>query len=220
MRIDLPSGTPAELIGPPVASPARGVVIAPDIMGLRPLFSDLAGRLAREHEWAVCVVEPFPGRESLPLPERMTAMAGVVDEEQVRDLVDAADALALDPVGIIGFCMGGMYAMKAATTGRFDRVASFYGMVRVPPAWRGPRQRDAVEGLRADRSAAERVLLLTGTEDPYVPAEHAAELEAAGGTVVTYPGAEHGFAHDDSRPTHRPEDAADCWNRTAEWLKT
>jgi carboxymethylenebutenolidase len=219
MRIDLPSGTPAELVRPPVASPARGVVLATDIMGLRPLFVDMATRLANEHGWAVCAVEPFPGRETLPLPDRLQSMAGLVDQEQVGDLVAAADALEVGPVGIIGFCMGGMYAMKAATTGRFDRVVSFYGMVRVPGDWRGPNQRDAIEGLRADRSAAERVLLLTGTADPFVPAEHADELEAAGAAVVRYPDADHGFVHDPSRPTHRPADAEDCWRRTVEWLK-
>jgi dienelactone hydrolase len=219
MRIDLPSGTPAELIRPPVASPARGVVLATDIMGLRPLFADVASRLAKEHEWAVCVVEPFPGRETLPLADRLSSMAGLVDHEQVRDLVAAADVLEIEPVGIIGFCMGGMYAMKAATTGRFDRVVSFYGMVRVPDDWRGPNQHDAIEGLLADRSSAERVLLLTGTADPFVTAEHADELEAAGAAVVRYPGADHGFVHDASRPTHRPVDAEDCWRRTAEWLK-
>ena len=44
MRIELSSGTPAELVVPP--APTRGVVLAPDIMGLRPLFDDLAARLA------------------------------------------------------------------------------------------------------------------------------------------------------------------------------
>ena len=37
MRITLPSGTPAEVARPP-GPPARGVVVIPDIMGLRPLF--------------------------------------------------------------------------------------------------------------------------------------------------------------------------------------
>jgi len=40
MRITLPSGTPAE-IDTSAANPKMGLVIAPDIFGLRPLFADL-----------------------------------------------------------------------------------------------------------------------------------------------------------------------------------
>ena len=53
MRIDLPSGTPAELALPD-GTPRRGVAMAPDMGGLRPLFDDLCARLAADHGWAVC----------------------------------------------------------------------------------------------------------------------------------------------------------------------
>ena len=46
-----------------------------------------------------------------------------------------ADATGCERVGLIGFCMGGMYALKAAGLGRFARVVSFYGMIRVPRRW-------------------------------------------------------------------------------------
>jgi carboxymethylenebutenolidase len=59
VRIALPSGTPAEL-AMPAGAPTRGLVLAPDIAGLRPLFDDLCAQLASEHGWAVCAPEPFP----------------------------------------------------------------------------------------------------------------------------------------------------------------
>ena len=62
MRISLPSGTPAELAVPDT-EPTRGLVLAPDIGGLRPLFEEMCARLAAEHAWAVCAPEPFPGRD-------------------------------------------------------------------------------------------------------------------------------------------------------------
>jgi dienelactone hydrolase len=37
-------------------------------------------------------------------------------------------------------------------------------------------------------------------------------------TVAFYPQAEHGFAHDASRPTHRPDDARDAFERAKNWL--
>ena len=45
MRIELPSGTPAELARPE-GDASRGLVLVPDIGGLRPLFDDLCARLA------------------------------------------------------------------------------------------------------------------------------------------------------------------------------
>jgi carboxymethylenebutenolidase len=198
--------------------PSRGVVIVPDIMGLRPLFDDMAARLADEYDWAVAAVEPFPGREAMSIEERMGAMAGLDDDRQVADLVAAAHLLDLDRIAIIGFCMGGMYAMKAAASGRFDRAAAFYGMIRVPDAWRGAQQRDAIDVLADAPGSAERILAIIGTADPYTPEGDVDDLIAAGATVVRYEGAEHGFVHDASRPSHRAPDAADAWRRTAEWF--
>ena len=192
------------------------MVVVPDIMGLRPLFDDLAARLADDYGWAVVIVEPFPGRETMRLEERMAAMAGLDDDRQLADLVAAADVLDIDPVGILGFCMGGMYTMKAAATGRFDRAAPFYGMIRVPEAWRGPKQRDALDVLADAPGSAERILAIIGTADPYTPERDVDDLAAAGATVVRYEGAEHGFVHDASRPSHRSADAADAWRRVTE----
>ena len=193
-------------------------MVVPDIMGLRPLFDDMVAHLADTYGWAVAAVEPFPGRESMTLEERMPAMAGLDDDRQLADIVAAAELLAIEPIGVLGFCMGGMYTMKAAATGRFDRAASFYGMIRVPEAWRGPAQRDAIDLLAASPGSAARVLAIIGTADPYTPVPDVDDLEAAGATVVRYEGAAHGFVHDASRPAHRPDDAADAWRRVAAWF--
>jgi carboxymethylenebutenolidase len=216
VRTNLPSGTSVEIAA--TDNPARGVVIVPDIMGLRPLFDDMVARLAAEHDWAIAAVEPFPGRESMSLDDRMGAMSGLEDDRQVADLLAAARLLDIDRVAILGFCMGGMYTMKAAATGRFDRAAPFYGMIRVPEAWRGPAQRDPIDVLEAAPGSAERVLAIVGTADPYTPPNDVDDLEGAGATVVRYEGAEHGFVHDASRPAHRADDAADAWRRVVDWF--
>jgi carboxymethylenebutenolidase len=216
MRIELPSGTAAELARPE-GEPQRGVVLLPDIMGLRPLFDDLAARLAAEHGWAVIEPEPFPGREEVALDERLATMGTFDHARHAADAVAAADALGVAPVAVTGFCMGGMGTLRAAATGRFDRAAAFYGMIRLPSAWAGGR--DAIDELLAHPGSAARVLAIVGTADPYTPPEHVAELEAAGATVVRYEGAEHGFVHDASRPTHRADDAADAWRRVLTFLQ-
>ena len=221
MRLILPSGTPAELALPD-GPPSRGLVLVPDVMGLRPLFDDLCRRLAGEHGWAVCAVELFPGREHISLQERFEAMSTVMDEDRLGDLTAAADLLAsrtaVDRVAVLGFCMGAMYSLKAAGTGRFDRAVAFYGMIRVPVDWRGPGQGEPLDWLATPSETS--VLAIVGGRDTFTPAEDVAALQAIGDRVevVSYDEAEHGFAHDPARPTHRRHDTADAWKRVAAFL--
>ena len=212
MRITLPSGTPAELARPSSgAEPSRGVVLIPDIGGLRPLFYDLAQRLADENAWAVCAFELWPGREGLPLGEKLAAGGTLADERVLGDAAAAADATGLDAVGVTGFCIGGHFTLKAAGSGRFVAAAAFYGMVRVPDQWRSDTLGEPLDALA--RPDACPTLLIAGTADPWLPADDVAAAEAAGVEVARYEGADHGFVHDPSRPAHRPDDAADAWRR-------
>lgn len=216
MRDVLPSGTPIEVVRPPT-EPTAGLVVIPDIGGLRPLFDDHVARLSSENGWAVAAVEPFPGREHLTLEERLAERVGALSDRLLADAVAAADLLAAKPVGLIGFCMGGMYAMLGAETGRFARSVAFYGMIRVPDQWYVEGQRHPLDAV-ADPAACP-VLAIIGTADPWTPPEDVAALEAAGVEVVRYDGAEHGFAHDPARPAHRGADAADAWRRALEFLR-
>lgn len=215
MRITLPSGTPAEIVEHP--TPKMGLVIAPDIFGLRPLFDDLVARLSREWEMSVCAVEPFPGRDLGPDVEaRFAAVPELRDEDNLRDLLEAADALGTPTVGLMGFCMGGMYCFKAAKVERFARIASFYGMIALPETWRGPGHDEPLRIMLT--GYPEQVLAIIGGRDHYTPVADVDQLRSTGARVVVYPDAEHGFAHDASRPAHRSEDAADAFARTKEWL--
>ena len=62
MRITLPSGTPAELARPSSARAGRrGLVLIPDICGLRPLFDDLAQHAGRREHLGRVHVRPVAG---------------------------------------------------------------------------------------------------------------------------------------------------------------
>src|SRR5690348_5371802 len=117
MRITLPSGTPAELARPDGGEPTRGLVLIPDIGGLRPLFDEHCARLAREHGLVVCAPEPFPDFEDRPLDWRLEHAGEIPDARRLGDIVAAADATGCQDVGVLGFCMGGMFTLKAAGTG-------------------------------------------------------------------------------------------------------
>ncbi|MEM7275745.1 MAG: dienelactone hydrolase family protein [Actinomycetota bacterium] len=212
MEIELASGTPADLH--PVVGAKRGLVIAPDLMGRRKLFDDMAARMSAANSWNVIVVEPFRNRtfDGTGTAERHAVVPELDDDDVVGDLVDAANRLEVDPVALVGFCMGGMYAYKASASHRFDRLVSFYGMIRLPEKWKGPGQREPLQLIQHAESPSS-ILSIVGTEDPYTPAEDVTALVETGVEVVRYEGAEHGFVHDPARPSHRPDDAADAWAR-------
>lgn len=215
MRDVLPSGTAVEIARPP-AAPGRGLVVIPDIMGLRPLFDEQVARLSREHGWAVAAPEPWPGREQLTLEERLGLVGTIRDADLLADVGAAADLLGVGPVAVLGFCMGGMYALKAAGLGRFDRAVAFYGMIRVPEAWRAAAQGEPLDALA--RAGSTKVMAIIGECDIWTPADDVAALERTGATVVRYADAEHGFVHDPTRPAHRATDAADAWRRVIDFL--
>ncbi|HYV60938.1 MAG TPA: dienelactone hydrolase family protein, partial [Acidimicrobiia bacterium] len=155
---------------------------------------------------------------------RMAHMKEMDDDVQLGDLAAAAEFLratdGVERVSIVGFCMGGMYTLKAAASGVFANAAPFYGMIRVPDDWRGPVQRDALD-TAADVCPT---IAIFGGNDPYTPSADIDALRVAWRDrddceIVVYPDAEHGFVHGIERPAHRPDDAADAWKRVLAFLR-
>ena len=220
MRIALPSGTPAELVDPsgdPAAGqPPWGLVLVPDIMGLRPLMDTHIRTLSEALGWPVCGVELWPGREHLSLDERLASVSGLDDADVLGDLAAAGDATRAASVAVLGFCMGGMYALKAAGSGRFGRAVAFYGMIRLPEGWVGPGQGEPLAALAGGHCPT---LAIIGGADTFTPPGDVAALAETGVSVVEYPEAEHGFVHDPDRPAHRVDDAADAWRRALDFLR-
>ncbi|HEV3450593.1 MAG TPA: dienelactone hydrolase family protein [Acidimicrobiia bacterium] len=208
---------------PDDGEPSAGLVLHPDLLGVRPLFDDLCRRVAT-HGYAVCCPEPFARapaatRDAGTAEPRLAWLPHLDDDQQLADLTVAGDALAVAEVSVLGFCMGGMQTLKAAATGRFRRAVPFYGMIRVPAEWRGP-------GLHEPLDTAAAVcptLAVFGGSDPFTPPADIEALRAAWRgrddcEVVVFPDAEHGFVHDPARPAHRPDDAADAWRRALRFL--
>ena len=218
MEVELTSGTLADLH--PTVGAKRGVVIVPDLLGRRRLFDELAASLAANYTWHTIVVDLYREHDfdSDSIDDRHQAISQLDDDDVVGDLVDAANRLEVEPVGIIGFDLGGMYVYKAAASLRFDRLVSFYGIVRLPSQWRGPYQREPLDLLShvEDRSS---ILAIVGTEDVYVPSIDVEDLIANGVRVSRFPGARHGFVHDAAASEHRSKDAADAWTQVLGHLR-
>jgi carboxymethylenebutenolidase len=210
----------------PDGMPVAGLVLHPDMGGLRPLFEDMARRLAT-HGLAVCVFEQFaaqPEDVRSSVESRMAHVKDLDDGAQMEMLDAAANLLVVEDdvsrVSVLGFCMGGHYVFKAASLDRFDAAVAFYGMLRTPDGWRG--QGHGIEPLDV---AADMVptLAIFGADDSWTPAADIDALRAAWSgrddcEIIIVEGAEHGFVHAPERDVHRPDDAARLWDRALAWV--
>lgn len=211
----------------PLGVALGGLVVVPDLRGLRPLYEEMCRRLAT-HGLAVCAIEQFSRLEAaagkpMDRDERMERARDLYDDVIAEDVAEAADHLCaadhVAGVSVLGFCMGGAYAIKAAASGRFERAVAFYGILRTPEGWQGGGQHDSL----ASAPGAAPTLAIFGDADPWVPPDDVEALRVAWAglpahKVVVYRGADHSFAHDPDVPAHRPDDARDAWHRALAFL--
>ncbi|MGA0605675.1 dienelactone hydrolase family protein [Phenylobacterium sp. VNQ135] len=138
----------AAFFHPAGKGPWPGVLVWPDIGGLRPVFRDMGRRLAAQG-YAVLVVNPFyrsakqaetqklnfgdpEGRKAL-MGYRAALIEGENPFEDAKAYVAFLDAQPQvnkkKPVGVQGYCMGGPLSFQTAgaVPGRIGAVASFHG---------------------------------------------------------------------------------------------
>ncbi len=187
-RITLDSSrgaVPAVLVTPEGAGPHPGVVVIHDITGFQPDTERHCHKLAAAGYAAIapdlmagvrCVVSTLVSM----VTERGPALDAI--QAARTALADREDVHA-DRIGVIGFCMGGGFALLAAADGAFAVAAPFYGTV--------PRSAARLRGICP-------TLAQFGAED--IPFRHHAarlsrHLEALGvpHEVIMRPGVGHAF---------------------------
>jgi len=208
-----------------------GVVLIPDVWGLSDHYRILAERLAAQG-FAVLAIDPYrkTGRGEFADPAGALAWIRTLSDPLVLETVqEAIDGLARHPaakerkIGVTGFCMGGQYALLAASLCRgLSACAPFYGMVRydsgLDPSRKPRAPLDALATLTCP------VLGFYGEEDPIIPLADVdalrARLAASGQTweIRLYPGAGHAFMNETRPQMYRPEAAADAWSRLVPFL--
>src|SRR5438093_12567717 len=125
----------------PATGTAPGVLVWPDIFGLRPPFRQMGKRLA-EAGYAVLVVNPFyrvkkaptaeagaatPIPQLLPLAQALTETTEMTDAKAFIGWLDRQSSVARNrKMGTQGYCMGGPIAFRtaAAVPDRVGAVAS------------------------------------------------------------------------------------------------
>jgi len=148
-KIDIktPDGTAdCELFVPAESGSWPGVIVYTDIGGLRPVFRDMAKRLAGEG-FVVLVPNPFYRVSRTPVypdPFKFGEEKTTARMQEVRPSVTATGAMRDAPsfvdfllsqkqvkgkIGTVGYCMGGGLAMRtaAASPDKVAACASFHG---------------------------------------------------------------------------------------------
>jgi carboxymethylenebutenolidase len=226
VTITTPDGTAEAYFVRPATGTAPGVLVWPDIFGLRPAFRQMGKRLAGSG-YAVVVVNQFyrarklpiapngantPIPELLPLAQALNETTHMTDAKAFVAWLDNQPSVAKDKkIGTQGYCMGGPMAFRtaAAMPDRVGAVASFHGGGLVTEQPNSPH-------LQASKTKAQFLIAIASNDDKRSPNEknvlketfENAKLPAE---IEVYSGA-HGWCPPDSRVYNEP-DAEKAWAR-------
>ncbi|MEJ8857574.1 dienelactone hydrolase family protein [Variovorax robiniae] len=229
VTITTPDGTCDAYFVAPSAGAAPGVLVWPDIFGLRPAFRQMGRRLA-ESGYSVLVVNPFyrqkkaptaaqggktPIPEVLPLMQALTPAMHLSDGKAFVAWLDAQPQVdKARKIGTTGYCMGGPMAVRTATVapGRVGAVGSFHGAAMVTPAPDSPHRLVAQTQARYLVAVAEN----DDAKDPEAKTALRTAFDAAklSAEVEVYPAA-HGWCPPDTQ-VYDAAQAERAWARLLE----
>jgi len=226
VTIRTPDGTADAYFVHPESGTAAGVLVWPDIFGLRPAFRQMGKRLAGSG-YAVLVVNPFyRGRKAAgaeagsasiermrPLARALNETTHMTDAKAFIGWLDGQTAVAKNrKIGTQGYCMGGPIAFRtaAAVPDRVGAVASFHGGGLVSDAPNSPH-------LQAAGTKAQFLVAIAENDDARSPNDKDVLKDTFAKSNLTaeievYAGAAHGWCPPDSRVYNEPQ-AEKAWSR-------
>ena len=226
VNVTTPDGTADCYFVHPASGTAPGVLVWPDIFGLRPAFRQMGKRLA-ESGYAVLVVNPFyrvkkaptaeagaktPIADVRPLAQGLNETTQMTDARAFIGWLDQQSSVARNrKMGTQGYCMGGPIAFRtaAAMPDRVGAVASFHGGGLATDMPNSPH-------LQASKTKAQFLIEIAENDDKRSPDEKnvlkdtfaKAKLPAE---IEVYPAA-HGWCPPDSQVYNEPQ-AEKAWSR-------
>jgi carboxymethylenebutenolidase len=201
------------------------VVIATDIYGINPFYRHLAVLLAEQGYRAV-VPDLFHrvGEARDSSREAAFERRALLDDVQaVADLEKVIEEIGgrARRFGMLGFCLGGTFALLTGATRQEQVTVTYYAFPRGVPGAKVP----TVEPLDVADRITGPVLGFWGRQD-YIDSDEVDLLEAALGRspanheVVWYERAGHSFLAGLTEEGHdSAEAAADSWRRTLDFLR-
>jgi carboxymethylenebutenolidase len=227
VTITTPDGTADCYFVHPSNGTAAGVLLWPDIFGLRPALRQMGKRLA-ESGYSVLVVNPFyrvkkaptaengaatPIQQVMPLMQALTETTHMTDAKAFVAWLDKQPAVAKNrKLGTQGYCMGGPMAMRTAVAApdRVGAVASFHGAALVTNAPNSPH-------LQAARTKAQFLIAIATNDDQRSPNDKTALKETfekanLPAEIEVYTGAAHGWCPPDTA-VYNEAQAEKAWGR-------
>jgi carboxymethylenebutenolidase len=227
VNVTTPDGTADCYFVRPASGAVAGVLVWPDIFGLRPAFRQMGKRLA-ESGYSVLVVNPFyrtkkaptaeagaatPIAEVRPLAQSLNETTQMTDAKAFIAWLDGQPSVARNrKIGTQGYCMGGPIAFRtaAAVPDRVGAVASFHGGGLVTDQPNSPH-------LQGAKTKAQFLIAIAASDDQRSPNEKnvlkdtfaKANLPAE---IEVYEGAAHGWCPPDSGVYNEPQ-AEKAWSR-------
>jgi carboxymethylenebutenolidase len=230
--VDIPTrdgATTTFIVHPERDGPHPVVVFFMDAPGIREELRDMARRIAAAgyyvvlpnmyHRHDVLELKDLPPLPEAEARERMfgfmnalTIPAVMQDADAVLEFADRDPAAAAGPVGVVGYCMSGQYAINFAARWpqRVGAAASIYGVRLVTDEADSPHLAAAKAGGELYFACAEH--------DTYAPLEMVEALDQSiksrklNAEVELYPGVHHGFAFP-QRPVYDKTAAERHWER-------
>src|SRR6195256_2726464 len=175
VNVMTPDGTADCYFVHPATGTAPGVLVWPDIFGLRPAMRQMGKRLA-ESGYSVLVVNPFyrvkkaptadngaatPIPQLMPLAQTLNETTQMTDAKAFIAWLDQQPSVARNrKMGTQGYCMGGPFAFRtsAAMPDRVGAVATFHGGGLVTTAPNSPH-------LQAAKTKAQFLIAIAGNDD-------------------------------------------------------
>ncbi len=227
VNVKTPDGTADCYFVHPATGTAPGVLMWPDIFGLRPAFRKMGKRLA-ESGYSVLVPNPFyrakkaptaekggatPIQGLMPLMQALTETTHMTDAKAFTAWLDQQASVAKNrKMGTQGYCMGGPIAFRtaAAVPDRVGAVGSFHGGGLVANAPNSPH-------LQAAKSKAQFLIAIAENDDMRAPTDKTVMKDTfakAGLTaeIEVYTGSMHGWCPPDSTVYSEPL-AEKAWSR-------
>ncbi len=227
VNVTTPDGTADGYFVHPSSGTAPGVLVWPDIFGLRPAFRQMGKRLA-ESGYAVLVVNPFyrtkkapvsdqgaatPLQQLMPFAQSLNETTHMTDARAFVGWLDQQSSVARNrKMGTQGYCMGGPMAFRtaAAMPDRIGAVATFHGASLVTNAPNSPH-------LQAAKTHAQFLVAIAESDDQRSPTDKEAIRQAFAqaklqAEVEVYAGAAHGWCPPDTSVYNEPQ-AEKAWSR-------
>jgi carboxymethylenebutenolidase len=202
--------TTAYVAAPDEPNPTAAIILIQEWWGINDHIKDLAGRFTREGY--LCVApDLYRGKITTDAAEASKLMHDLALEDGIETIRRTVDEIKnqyqLDRIGIIGFCMGGTYALRAACEiDTLGAAAPFYGDVP---------EEEVLARLNVP------TIFFAGARDNWINEEKVEALKDAARKfdlpleVVVYD-ADHAFFNDTRPEVYDAESAADAWRRVLE----